>query len=311
MKKIIIVLVTLILSACSETNTRALKAASNTWIGYESLYITNEFNLLPQGRLEVTRYPNATEVMEQFKNKKVDIAALTLDEVMMLIDQGVDLHIFAVMDVSDGADQVVVSPAIKSIEDIKGQTIAVEETALGALMLHSFMLNSGLKPEDLTVLSSTVDKHASLYKSGAIQAAISFPPFSDELINLNAKKMFDSSEMKQAKIVDVLIVSPEVYREHKAQLKELTFALNGAVDLLKQQTADVLAFSGANLGLPKEAWPLMLDGVLIGDKSINVEYLHRYKLESIMLILDEILVKNGLLNKSVKPKITSDLFVRF
>lgn len=310
MRNIFILTLSIFIFSCGQVQQAPLKAASNTWVGYESLYIANEFNLLEADVLEVTRYPNATEVMNLFKQKKVDIAALTLDETMMLLDQDVELHIFAVMDISDGADQVVMSSEIGNISDLKGKTIAVEDTALGALMMHAFLAENGLNKADYTLHPSTVDLHAELYKTGEIQAAVTFPPFSDELVKSGAKKVFDSSQMRRAKIVDVLVVSPEAYLNNKPQLEKIAGALVEAGNMLKQNKAAVMAFSGHNLGLPNSEWPMMLDGVLIADKDINVEYLHRYKLESTMLMLDEILVGNGLLKSSIKSKITNELFVK-
>ena len=83
---------------------------------------------------------NASEVSSAFEIGLIVVAALTLDEAVMIADKGLDISAIAVMDVSDGADKVCTTLTDFDVKDAK---VAYEESALGGYFLSKFLEYSG------------------------------------------------------------------------------------------------------------------------------------------------------------------------
>ena len=311
LKLILLIGITCIINGCSSETQKPLKIASNSWIGYESLYVIEELDLM-ENKIQVTRKNNATEVMALFENGEVDAAGLTLDEAMTVLSRSKRDFVFAsIMDISSGADQLLANKGISKISDLKGKRIAVEMTALGRLILNSALTDANLTTDDIYVLNETVDKHSELLSKGEIDAAISFPPFTEELKMLGMKKLYDSSQMQRAPIIDLLIVGKDVLDEKRGALTELVQKIYRINELLIKQEPQVFKIVGKNLGIPPEKQLSMTEGVELVTPNMNSIYINRYKLEATMIILEEVMLKNKLLDKAVSDKISPDMFVRF
>jgi len=104
--------VNLFFSGCTnETEVKTFSIGTNIWPGYEPLHlakIQNEY----KNNVDVITYDSATIVLNKFRNKEIEGAALTLDEVILLKDQGYNPVIIAVLDVSEGADVLLCKPNI-------------------------------------------------------------------------------------------------------------------------------------------------------------------------------------------------------
>lgn len=298
------------LASCAEQNGGApLRIGTNSWIGYEPLYLVQHAELAPELKLDLKRMHNNTEVMAAFERGEIVAAGLTLDEVMLLLARQVPLRIASILDISDGADKLLARPEIGSLQELKGRTIAVENTAVGALLLQSALAAAGMNEQDTIVLPSTVEQHYDLYLSGKIDAAVTFAPHSTQLQNRGARLLYDSRQMNDAKIIDVLIVNPDIATQRKAELDLLLKALQTAMKLLVQQDPDAIAFTGKNQNLPQTDWPNMLDGLLLGNGRFHHQNLKNGTLENAMRSLDKVMVQQGLLKNSLQEKIQPSLFI--
>jgi NitT/TauT family transport system substrate-binding protein len=306
---ILILCLVLNLASCGRQDVN-IEIGTNTWIGYEPLYVVKEKHYKNDFKYHLTRFNNATEVLQSLKQGRLDIAGLTLDEAIIALSRGIDLQFLSIMDISDGADQLLVKPSTQNLMGLKGQRIAVESTAVGALLLNSVLLHSGLTKEDVVLINATVDQHEQLFQENRIDAAITFPPFSDRLLKAKMVKLFDSSMMSKAKIIDVLVVRRVSYKKFKPQIDEFVSQLPDAISLIERHDKETIKLVGTNLGLPEEEWEDMNKGILFGNHRINSKYLDKYKLEADMLILNDIMLEQGLLTRSVKHLINSSLFIK-
>lgn len=123
-------------TACTPSKPEPLRIGTNLWPGYEPLYLARDKQQFDDSRYLLFELTSATQVMHAFQKRKIDIAALTLDEALLLEAEGIPLKVLLAMDYSNGADAIVASPNIHSMHDLKGKKIGVENTALGAFMLN-------------------------------------------------------------------------------------------------------------------------------------------------------------------------------
>ena len=233
----------IILVSCLQQPVTPLKIGFNVWPGYEPLHLAGELGYYKDKPLELIDYPSATEVSRAFRAGNVQIAALTLDETLLLGETIPDLKIILITDFSAGADVLMVHPEIKSLSDLKGKKIGVETNALGAYMLSRTLDFAKLSPQDVKIISLGVSEHEQAYKTNQIDAVITFDPVRTKLLKTGAKILFDSSQIP-GEIVDVLAVKSETIKQRQKDLESLLKGWFLALDHLAKnpdQAAKIMA----------------------------------------------------------------------
>ena len=124
------------LAGCQPPPQAPLKLGMNPWVGYDPMVLARDRGLLDAAQVKVVELASGSETMRYLRNGLLDGAALTLDEALRLADDGVDLRIVLLLSTSAGADVVMARSDIRSPVGLRGRSIAVERTTVGALMLQ-------------------------------------------------------------------------------------------------------------------------------------------------------------------------------
>ncbi|WP_294967052.1 ABC transporter substrate-binding protein, partial [Sulfurimonas sp.] len=203
---IVVVSIVLLIGGCGNTpDKKVFKIGTNLWPGYEALHLAKTEKYFNEN-IEVNTYESSTIVLNKFRKKEIDAAALTLDEVILLHDQGYTPIIVAVLDISDGADVVIAQNGIKSINELKDKSIGVENTALGSYMLTRVLSKAKLTYKDITLVPLSINRHEDAFKEKVVDSVITFEPVSSKLIKAGGVNIFSSKEIP-GEIVDVLVIN--------------------------------------------------------------------------------------------------------
>jgi NitT/TauT family transport system substrate-binding protein len=162
---------------------------------------------------------------------------LTLDEALSLVQDDIDLRVILVMDFSQGADVVMAHPKVLNLQGLRGKKVAVENGAVGAVMLDATLEAAGLKIDDVQLISATMNEHVKSYRTGKAEVVVTFEPMRSELLKLGAHILFDSSKIP-GRIVDVLVVRTAVMNKHRHSLEKLVSAHFKALQYQVQQPQD-------------------------------------------------------------------------
>lgn len=226
------------------------RVGSNTWLGYEPLYLARDLGHYKQAPIRFIEMPNSSEVLQAFRNGVLEAAALTLDEALSVLQDGYDLQIVLVMDFSQGGDVVMARPPINSPAALRGQRIGVEKTAVGAIMLDAVLHEADLSVSEVQLLPLPLDMHESAYVAGELDAVVTFEPVRSRLLAQGAEIIFDSRQVP-GRIVDVLVVSREVlHNEHQKTLKQLLRGYFAALAYLQKQPEKAAKNMSKRLKLP-------------------------------------------------------------
>lgn len=211
-------LLALFLSACGVPPEPPVRVSVNPWVGYDPLVLARERGLLDSERVKVVELMSNSESQRALRNGLTEAAALTLDEALRLADSGVPLRIVALLSDSHGADAVLARPEISTPAQLKGKRIALEKTALGALVLDRLLAAGGLSQAEVTTLHAEAAMHADLLASGKVDAVITFEPMKSQLLGQDFRVIFDSRQMP-GEIVDVLVARPDLSHERIEALR--------------------------------------------------------------------------------------------
>lgn len=226
---------------------------------------------------------SATDVMEAFRLGRLEIAALTLDEAMTLVSEGINLKIFLVMDVSHGGDMVISRSTISDLSELKGKTIAYEQTALGALMLHEAMQAGGLNIDDLKLVHLKIHQQIEAFNDGSIDAVITFEPVATKLLQFDSNVIFDSSNIPNM-IVDVLVARDNTLKEHSQLIKILVNGQFEALQAINEKRYESLEVMSQRMGISIEDLNTAMAGIHYPSMQEN----------------QQLLARGGTLNKTIK-----------
>lgn len=236
------------LNGCDKDRTPLLRVGTNLWPGYAPLYLARSQGLLDTASIRLVELPSATQVMHELRNDNLEAAALTLDETLSLLAEGLDLRVVLVLDFSAGGDVLMAPPGVDSLKALKGRRVGVEGSAVGAIMLDSALQAGGLSIEEVEVVPVTLDRQLVAFRSGEVEAVVTFEPIRTKLLASGALILFDSSRIP-GRIVDVLVVREGALSTHEEPLRALIQGHFEALEQLRREPVVAATRMAPRLGL--------------------------------------------------------------
>ena len=224
------------LGACSEPLS-PLRVGAIVFPGYELMFLARDLGLLDEHQIRLVELVSSTDTLRALAAGRLEAAAMTIDEVMTARADGIDLRVVLVFDVSAGADAVLAHPAIRSLQELAGKRIGVEDSATGVVMFDALLAAAQLRVDQVTKVAITVDRSLDVYEDREVDAVVTFEPWAGRLESAGAVRLFDSKAVPE-RIVDVLAVRAEFMASHAAPLRQLVAAHLSARRHLKDQPAD-------------------------------------------------------------------------
>jgi NitT/TauT family transport system substrate-binding protein len=248
------------LSACSHA---PLAVAAHPWVGYETLFIARSLTWLPDN-VSLHETASATDSLAALGAGKVDAACLTLDEVLQGRANGIDLVIVAVLNISAGADVVMVRDKIASFPALAGQRIAAEESAVGALMLAKLLEAANLSRSDVRIRNLPVNEHLAAWKRGEVDAVVTYEPVASQLAAAGAVRLFDSRQLPET-IFDVLAVRRDRLADRGEAVSALLTAHFRSINHLRNNRQDAVYRIASRQNVSPDDVMKALGGVTLPD----------------------------------------------
>lgn len=289
-----------ILTSCAQAPQDPLRVGTNVWPGYEPLFLAKNLGYYQGSAVELRSYPSATEVSQAFRNGDIEVAALTIDETLLLAQTNPDIRVILITNFSNGADVLMSKPEIKTLQNLKGKKIGVESNAVGGYILSRALDKAGLLLTDIQVVSLGVSEHEQAYKQNLIDAVVTFEPVRSKLLTEGAKILFDSSQIPQ-EIIDVLVVREPTLIQRQADLKVLLEGWFRALNYNQQNPLDAAKQMAIRQQVSPEQFIASLKLLTIPDRQTNLKLLSktdRSLLENTQRLLTVMLDKK-LLERSI------------
>lgn len=278
------------LISCSKEN-ELLKIGATVWPGYEPLYLARETGFIEKNQFHMVEYLSASQVMQSYRNDVIDIAALTMDEVLVLIGEGFDPVVILVLDSSFGADAIIAKPKYKNIVDLKNKRIGYEGTALGAYVLSRALHKNNLKADDVELVLMNVNETERELKRGGVEAVVTFEPSRSRLLESGYREIFNSKEIPN-EIVDVLVVKREVANKNKKQLKNLVNGWFKSVEYMNYDKKKSMAIINRRLKLSEEGLAKAFDDIVFPNRNENLAMLGNDDAKGSLIGVTHKIIKN-------------------
>jgi NitT/TauT family transport system substrate-binding protein len=260
------------LSGCAREPETALRIGTNVWIGSEPLYLARELGRLDPAVVQLVEYPSASEVLRAFRNQAIDGMVISLDELFGLAVDGLQPRIILVVDVSHGADVVVGRRGLRTMRDLKGKSVAVESSALGAFVLSRALALNGMQAGDVNVVQMESDEQPSAFEKGQVDGAVTFDPYRAQFLKAGAQTLFDSTQIP-GEIVDLLAVRATVVKKEPRAIQSLLGGWFDAIDYMKREPRDAARRMGIRQQTTGEQFLAALQGLQVPSREENLRML--------------------------------------
>jgi len=239
------------LSACAAETGAPLRIGASVFPGYEFLFLAQELGALPRERVRVVEMPSASASMRALGAGAMEGACLTLDEVVAARERGIALTAVAVLDVSLGADVLIARPELTQLADLRGRRVAVEHTAVGAVMLHAALAAAGLQVTDVHMLALDYDRHERAFLDQGVDAVVTYEPVKSQLLRAGGRVLFSSARIP-GRIMDVLALREDLVASRPLAVRAAVEAHFHGRDAYMAQGAPHIASLAAHLRLAPE-----------------------------------------------------------
>ena len=271
LSRIVLLLALALTGACekpAEPMAKPLLVGTNAWPGYLPGYIARDKDLYGSKLIQMQQYVSATEVMEDFRNNKIQVAALTIDEALELSQSGIPIKIILVTNISEGADVIVAKPGITSVKDLAGRRVGLEEGALGRYILARALELNGMAPDAVRTVNILIDDSVDAYQHDRLDAVVTFEPYRGQLLALGGIEIFNSCNIPN-EIIDVLVIRAEYADANPKTLRALVKGWLEAATLIQTEQEALAQELAWYLKIPSTEVPAAFEGLVIPDAKSN------------------------------------------
>jgi NitT/TauT family transport system substrate-binding protein len=273
--------------------------------GYETLALARELGLLDAQKVRLIELQANTDTLRALAADQLEAAGLTLDELITARADGVDLRAVLVFDVSEGAD-VVLAKAPVSLQTLQGKRVAVEDGAMGAVMLSALLKAAGLTPDQIHKVPMTLDRSEALFKSPQVDVVVTAEPWAARLEKTGARRIFDSQAIP-GRIVDVLAVRATALQSFGPALRHLLAGHFSAQKMLRESMSRAAPLMAARLQTPAAEVASLYRGLQLPELAQNRAMLARGgAIDRTARELQKVMLEAGLLPATALAEAVAD-----
>ena len=222
-----------------------------TWTGYSPMFIALEKGYFEEAGIDmdIQVIEDESTYTSLITKGAVQFLATAVDPNIKMYANGADSRYVLTMDNSCGADGLVATADITSLDDLKGKTVALDKSASSYyFFLKALEQDSSLTEADVEVLDMGDTTEAGLaFMAGNVDAAIMWEPeLSEALDSVDGAHLVISTEDYPDTVMDSLVVNTTYAAENPEIVAAVEEAWYKAVDFLNEN--------------PDEAHELMASG---------------------------------------------------
>lgn len=225
-----------------------LSIGHTTWVGYGTLYLARDLGYFKEQGLDLqlTTMEESSMYMAAQASGQLSGSASTIDEILKYRPQFC-FKAVAALDDSFGGDGVLVGKEVTSLQQLKGQAVAVNEGSVSQFWLSYLLKRNNMQMSDLDIQNMTADDAATAFIAGRVPAAVTWEPHLSMVRQKGQGKVLIDSTQTPGVIVDVVALNCEVIEQQPEDVKALVSGLYRAVRYTQEH--------------PQEAYAIMAKGV--------------------------------------------------
>jgi NitT/TauT family transport system substrate-binding protein len=262
-------------SARSQSNvdTTPLRIGLNIWPGYGAFFIAEEKGLFKSEgvQVEIQIIQNDPDREAALVAGRLDAIGMTIDNMVILRDRGIDVRAVYKYDGSAGADGIVVRNEIKSLADLKGKKVGWAPGTTSHFFLAVALTQVRLRTSDLQHVSLSADDAGAAFAAGNLDAAVTWEPWLSKAKETG--KGYALLTTRELPVIeDVLFFRKEVLTKRREDVLKFLRACFAGVAYWKAHPDEAVEIIAKKLGMPAPEVRDMLGGIQVMDLAENVNF---------------------------------------
>jgi NitT/TauT family transport system substrate-binding protein len=161
---------------------------------------------------------------------------------------------------------------MRTMRDLKGKSVAVESSALGAFVLSRALAVNGMQASDVNVVHLESNEQPTAFEKDLVDGAVTFDPYRAQFLRAGAKTLFDSTQIP-GEIVDLLAVRATVVEHRPKAIHALLAGWFSAIDYMKSKPEDAARRMGIRQQTSGPEFLKALQGLHIPSREENLKML--------------------------------------
>lgn len=231
MSRCLVITLMLLLIACSPPPTEPLRIAINPWPGFEYLYLAEQLKLFEaEGvQVKILQFGSAHDSTRAYQLGQADGYCTTPGGVLLSREQsGRQPQIVHITDYSSGGDLIIAQAAIDDLSQLAGKRVGIEPNTLNSYILARALNTTGLKVAELSLVNLAQSNMFEALQTGEIDAAVTYPPFSVEMLKQPQLKEIFNTRAIPGEVLDVIAIDASVLATRKSEVQAMLRALEAA-----------------------------------------------------------------------------------
>jgi NitT/TauT family transport system substrate-binding protein len=208
-----------------------IRIAHSTWVGYGPLYIAQDKGIFKKNGVDVD-LAVIEAPMERFSammSEKVQMIASTVDTALLYLTKPDDFQYVVALDDSNGGDGVVANKDIKTIADLKGKKVAVNEGSVSQFYLNVLLAKAGILESDITTVNMTASDAGAAFIARKVDAAVTWEPALSKGKAAPHGHLLVDSSTTPGLITDVIVARSSWIKTHPKEVAGVVKSWNEAV----------------------------------------------------------------------------------
>jgi NitT/TauT family transport system substrate-binding protein len=243
---------------------KALRIAYSDWPGWTAFEVAIQKGWFKEEGVDVEfSWFDYLPSLDAFSAGKVDAVAVTNGDALVNGAHGAKSKFILLNDYSNGNDQIIVKPGIKSFPELKGKKIGVELTLVDHLLLLQALKKFKMQPSDVELVNFPTNETPQALASGGVSAIAAWYPISGQARKAvaGAKAVFTSADVPGL-IYDTIAVNPTSLSQHKAEWAKVVKVWYRVSDFVRNPKTqkEAVAIMAAKVGVKPEEYAAALPG---------------------------------------------------
>ena len=276
---IIALLMMVFAGGASVASAAPLKIAYSDWPGYVVWEIAVQKNYFKDAGVDAQMvWFEYGPSIDAFAAGKVDGGTFVCGDALVTGAGGKPASLIVLEDYSNGGDMIIGKPGVKSITELKGKKVGLEQNLVEQLLLLKGLEMNGMKETDVTIVNVSTNDTPQTLASGSVDAIGAWYPISSQALRTvpGARPLFTSANAPGL-IYDALFVNRESLAQHPAEWRKIVGVWFRCMDYLNNPAThdDAVKIMAARVSVPPAQFQKSMKGTAFLDYAGNMKSLEK------------------------------------
>jgi NitT/TauT family transport system substrate-binding protein len=285
----------------------SISMGTEPWIGYGPWFIAKAKGYFAKEGLNVNLivFQQDADLNSALAADRTQVANIaTHTSIKLILNNHLAITPVLILDDSEGADAMLGSASIHSLQDLRGKTVAYEYGTTSDLLLHYALAQAHIPFSAIHAQNIPAADAATALVAGHVDAAVTYEPYISSVAGKgHGVHVIYSSAAAPGLIGDFMVVNNSFLTSNPAAVRALLRAWNDSMNYLATNRTDAVSIMAAGVGSKPSDLATTLAGVKIYTIAQNKQ-LAKGLIQSRYRMVNAVLRSTGDVKGTLDPKKT-------